>query len=546
MTSMSNGDRTLSKFTRYMNARQHIRAFFAQRPEGLVAQNARARILLSPVQGFDGDYLAEATECNCLIRPRDGKNISVFIDDRPAEAMGFLRDGHALWGRVATGDHPGHIRFCIRAGDEDILYAELEVRPSRLDYETDYHIMRDDLQRVSRELLYLLPNHARIATHLTDAQGGALDFHQVLARLLNQLVRTLHAITKRPDRHLKTAQRIRPVDRAAGRDPQAIAHLIRSPQFWTSDTKSRPYPPLADGIGYTHVRETHRHPDIDTPRNRHLVAHLKRVSRRAQTIADTALGHRLKTNVNRFLRLLPVSPARRGDPMPVHLDARYQTAFALIRALNRALAPCIGGPFDLSYRDTHVLYEYWIYFALVQTLRDLGFAPTSDGNLFHLTERGLSVSPTQGEPSAIHLRRDARHIRCLYNPTYSTASGRALTHDLRPDIVIEVHAPGHRRAIHAFDAKYRREDRDGMWIPMREDIDKMHAYRDAIGQVTATAFQRVLKSAIVLFPAPADPAYHAHAFYTSLPHGIGGLPLLPGDAKTASALREYITECVLM
>ena len=152
------------------------------------------------------------------------------------------------------------------------------------------------------------------------------------------------------------------------------------------------------------MRETHRHPDIDTPRNRHLVAHLERVSRRAQTIADTALGHRLKTNVNRFLRSLPLSPARRGDPVPGHLDARYQTAFALIRALNRALAPCVGGPFDLSYRDTHVLYEYWIYFALIQALRDLGFAPTSDRNLFRLTERGLRVSPTQGEPSAIHLQ----------------------------------------------------------------------------------------------------------------------------------------------
>ena len=52
---------------------------------------------------------------------------------------------------------------------------------------------------------------------------------------------------------------------------------------------------------------------------------------------------------------------------------------------------------------------------------------------------------------------------------------------------------------------------------MREDIDKMHAYRDAIGQVTGTDFQRILKSAIVLFPSPADPAYHTHAFYTSLP-----------------------------
>ena len=68
------------------------------------------------------------------------------------------------------------------------------------------------------------------------------------------------------------------------------------------------------------------------------------------------------------------------------------------------------------------------------------------------------------------------------------------------------------RAIYAFDAKYRREDYNGTWIPLREDIDKMHAYRDAIGQVIDTDFQRILKSAVVLFPAQVDSAYQTHAF----------------------------------
>ena len=108
------------------------------------------------------DHLVEATECNCLIRPLNEKDISVYIDDQPAETLGFLRDGHALWGRLATGDHPGHIRFCIRSDNVDLLYAELNVRPSHLDYETDYQIMRADLERISRELVYLLPDQTRI------------------------------------------------------------------------------------------------------------------------------------------------------------------------------------------------------------------------------------------------------------------------------------------------------------------------------------------------------------------------------------------------
>jgi len=533
-----------------MNPSQDIHTPFIKTSDGLVAQNDHARILLSSVHGnmiYDGNHLIEATECNCLVRPLKGQNITLYIDDQPAETLGFLRDDHTLWGRLTTGDRPGHIRFRICANNSDLLRAELEIRPSRLDYETDYQIMRADLEDICRELVYLLPAQTRITTHLTDIRASDLDFRQVLDTLLNHLVRTLHAILKRPDRRLSKIQLTRPIDRTPGRDPDAITHLIRSPEFWTSRSESNdlPHLPLTDHIGCTHLRETHRHSSINTPLNRHLVAHLKRLFRRAQTIAHTDLGHRLKTHVNQYLRLLPLPPARPNEPLPVHIDARYQTAFALIRDLNRALAPCTGGPFDLSYRDTPTLYEYWTYFTLVHTLCDLGFAPTHDDNLFRLTNRGLTVSPTQGESSAIHLQRDNCHIRCLYNPTYTTSSGRALTHNFRPDIVIEIHTPKGERTIHAFDAKYRREDHNSTYIPLREDIDKMHAYRDAIGQVTSNDFQRTLQSAIVLFPAPTNPAYESHPFHMSLPHGIGGLPLLPGDPTTPTTLRKHITQNIL-
>ena len=382
-----------------------------------------------------------------------------------SKASVFSATGTRCGGGSLTGDHPGHIRFCIRSDHADLLYAELDVRPSHLDYETDYQFMRADLERISRELIYLLPDQTRISTRLIGDRGSNLDFHQVLDRLLNQLVRTLHAILKRPHRRLKTVQRIRAVDRAQGRDPDAIVDMIRSPQFWTHSGTDLPHLPLADGIVCTHLRETHRHSDIDTPLNRHLVARLKRLSLRARSIVHTDLGHRLKIYVDRCLRLLPLPPARRDDPLPVHLDVRYQMAFALIRDLNRALAPCTGGPFDLSYRDTHALYEYWVYFTLVHTLCDMGFIPIRDDNLFHLTNRGLSVSPAQGESSAIYLQRGECRIRCLYNMTYTTSAGRALTHDLRPDMIIEIHNSNSERAIYAFDAKYRREDYNGTWIP---------------------------------------------------------------------------------
>ena len=175
---------------------------------------------------------------------------------------------------------------------------------------------------------------------------------------------------------------------------------------------------------------------------------------------------------------------------------------------------------------------------LVHTFCDLGFSPEADTGLFRLADRGLLVSPAQGKSSAITLQKDARRVRLMYNPTYAATSGQALTHDLRPDIVVEIQTP--HRCVHVFDAKYRRENAGGTWAPLREDIDKMHAYRDAIGQVLPTGFERALQSAIALFPAPFEPAYLTHPFFKSLPHGIGGLPLLPGNAETLRGLRDYV------
>ena len=50
----------------------------------------------------------------------------------------------------------------------------------------------------------------------------------------------------------------------------------------------------------------------------------------------------------------------------------------LCRDLFHALLPCVGGPFNLSFRDTPTLYEYWIWLILIQTFLDLGFTIDPD------------------------------------------------------------------------------------------------------------------------------------------------------------------------
>lgn len=519
---------------------------FTQNDQGLIAHTKQVSIQLSPVNKtvlFDPQGLLEDTECNVLIRT-GLEHIQCLINGQSTTELGFLHDGQTQWGRINTGDRPGHITFQIQQHNTTLLTAQLPIRPSKLNYETDYHIMRDDLQRIARTLVFSLPQNAHIQTQITNEQGSPLDFFTYITQTSTQLIQTLHAILKRPHRHLTQHTQTRPISLATGRDPEALTHVVRTPTHWTKTTQGE----SATIQNITHLSETRHIPTTNTPINRHLITNLCRLTKHlnAFTKQRPDLVH-IQKQIERILRhrtFQNIPVAHRNESLPIHLDSRYQNAFAHLRHLNCALAPCQGGPFELSYRDTATLYEYWTWFTLIHTFQHLGFKPQVTKNLFQLTQRAITLSPTQGEASAIHLQQEHTHIRCLYNLTYTTASGRTLTHDLRPDIVIEVQTPT-TRTVHAFDAKYRREDHANHWAPLREDIDKMHAYRDAVGQVVENTFQRTLQTAIVLFPAPFQHAYTSHTFYKSLSQGIGGHPLLPGDAQTQTHLRQYLIDTIL-
>ena len=528
---------------------------FQQISTGLIAQNDRVRLQIFPVYNtwvFEENCLSEDIECQILVQILISGTPELFISGDLLS--GVFGDGSTLWGRINTGDRPGFIYFTVCVNGQTALCADLQVRPSKLEYETHHAAMKADLERICRDLLYALPHQNRIVMRLDKSTGTALDFWHIIHHLFTQLQHALHHILKQPNQCLTTCTTQRPVVLSTGRDPETITHLMRTPSAWVPLSPFAPIHALSTHrgkIGCTHVIETHRYPTSNTLVNRHLVAQLQRLSQRAQALAQIlqSQSHIVQcrticTSLNYFLKspvFRQVTSARPHEPFPQFLNPFYRQTFALINDLNCALAPAQGAPFQLSYRDTPTLYEYWAWVTIIHTLCEMGFSPTSDSGLFHLTHRGFTFSLSQGESSVIHMTRGNRHIRCFYNPTYTAISGRTLTHDLRPDIIIETHA----QTLHAFDAKYRREKAKTGWIPLRDDIDKMHAYRDAIGQIVSQTFERTLKSAVVLFPAPKETAYHQHPFYKSLPYGIGGLPLLPGDHATINDLRNYLSDHIL-
>ena len=224
-------------------------------PEGLQAQNNTIRLLLSPLHGplrFEDGALTEETEYNLLVHHLKGStDFELTLNGEPAQPPAYLQNDATLWGRLNTGDRPGRIRFQITSNQTELFCADLSIRPSKLDYETDYYIMRSDLEAICRTLTFAPPRFARTETQIHSGENTPLEFLQIAGQHLVRLRHLLSAICKHPNRKLATNIQYPSVSHAKGHDPESIAYLLRTPAVWTPLSDHARLTPLQ--IGRAHV-----------------------------------------------------------------------------------------------------------------------------------------------------------------------------------------------------------------------------------------------------------------------------------------------------
>jgi predicted component of viral defense system (DUF524 family) len=156
------------------------------------------------------------------------------------------------------------------------------------------------------------------------------------------------------------------------------------------------------------------------------------------------------------------------------------------------------------------LYESWatlrVIDALLRVARELGYtadpprlARHSDGGLY------VKVLP-DGQP-AVELHHDPSGIRARLIPqrSYHPSSSpiRSISFGQTPDVTVEILRPGEQPALYLFDPKYKLDSETdaapGDGKPKKVDIDKMHAYRDAIRGIDD---RRAVRYAATLYPGP--------------------------------------------
>jgi hypothetical protein len=220
--------------------------------------------------------------------------------------------------------------------------------------------------------------------------------------------------------------------------------------------------------------------------------------------------------------------------------------------------------FSATQRNVATLYEYWCFIALAKCLSAVaGDQPT--GLLFESSASGLSLVLKQGESSKLSwallvegraLLADLWFNRSFNRTVDASSEIGSWSRRLRPDASLRIRPKSARPResvdpeldvwIH-FDAKYRIEElavdepiedgdekTDVDSSAKREDLLRMHAYRDAI---------RRSAGAYVLYPGDGHPSLQRE-FHEFLP-GLGAFPLRPqpgGGIAGAEEVERFIRE----
>jgi predicted component of viral defense system (DUF524 family) len=187
------------------------------------------------------------------------------------------------------------------------------------------------------------------------------------------------------------------------------------------------------------------------------------------------------------------------------------------------------------------LYEIWgtlrVLSAPVTIAGEMGFIHVDVQRLAERDSDGVFLRLVPNGQPAVVLRHPTcgTEVRVIPQRSYA-ASGqmRSISFMHVPDVTVEVRAPGGAPHLYLFDPKYKLDSQQSDTFetvgPTKEDIDKMHAYRDAIRGANDA---RVVKYAAILYPGPS-------VTFPRLDVGVGEVAALCADPERPELLSEML------
>jgi predicted component of viral defense system (DUF524 family) len=219
--------------------------------------------------------------------------------------------------------------------------------------------------------------------------------------------------------------------------------------------------------------------------------------------------------------------------------------------------------FGAGQRDVATLYEYWVFLQVGRIVADFCGSSFDYANLFQLSNSGLQLHLRQRRAQVVSgvvtVNGLSLDVELWFNRSFSYLSGESWSRNMRPDLSLSIKSSsnqiGSQHTWMHFDAKYKVEslvellgssDEDDISngieegpnlkkSALREDLLKMHAYRDAI---------RRSSGAYVIYPGDdnenSDETFLE--FHELLP-GLGAFALRPSEEGAVigeSGIRKFI------
>lgn len=496
--------------------------------------------------------LRAAGDSKVVLEHRDPAVLDRFEDEDDGRFDGLVN----FWSQV------GLSTFRVLVDDKPEFEFDVEVFPTKLDYQSDYQEILAEVQGTLAGLAFeYLRATWQSATAVDSPAPTQIEWLTLLRNVVEDLERAMRYIDSRPIRGLRRQPVVRRAEQVRRIDSSIRAFVRRAAERGrgTEVSPGLPVPEL--------ITERRPEPTLDTPEHRWLASQVDRIRRRlleliaierdrqaarasARSAKVLAELKQLETCAHRWLRLDPLQAATDLPPpgfasLQLLTAPGYREAYRACMTLSLGLR-LEGGPLQLSVKDLNLLYEYWCYLALLRLVREETGASIDACRLFEVRSRGLSVLLREGEESRMpFVLPDGRRLTVRYNPSMG-ASGLV---PQRPDLLLTLEYPHWPTTHLVLDAKYRLEPskeyvvRYGTVGPPEDALNAMHRYRDAILDEIDGAATRTVVQAAALFPLRVNPEeYETCRLWRALGRiGVGAIPLLPGhDQFLRSWLRGWL------
>lgn len=507
-------------------------------------------------------------------------------------------------GRIVPNIHVGTLTIdIVDRTESEVGKIRLEVQSVKASYREEYRFM---LENIADKCTDLLLQHTALASiPLTiDFSASAATLYQRFSFIRSiidseEFRDSIHKILSAPVVRWKTEESERDIRNVK----RMTATILR--QFATSSNRMRlpdahPLRRELDTIP-AKVKVVNKAETVDTPENRFVkyavesfrnlcrdfrekVKHdrLRDEARLLEDRLEQQLGHSVFREVQSLSSLplnSPILQRKEGYREVLRVWLMMDLAARLIWK---------GGDdvYSAQRRDVAVLYEYWVFFRLLDLVKEVfSFTNSDTESLIEHTADGVGLRLKQGSHLAIRGVCAGRSmdfaVEFNYNRTFSGGrkypKGGSWTKVMRPDYTLSIWSPARgetltsektwkksselaeerEEIIHLhFDAKYKVEnvtqlfgrdtrDEESESVELadlenseakgtfkRADLLKMHSYKDAIRR-TAGAY--------VLYPGN-DKEYGDSGFHELIP-GLGAFAMKPSKTGEGSeALRKFFND----